>query len=55
MNNKYVNFEGTIVSASGLLEMSPMQPKRSDMNHIQPGKVLLYPAISKLFFYNIVF
>jgi hypothetical protein len=47
MNNKDVNFEETILSASSLLEMSPMRPKRSDMDHIQPGKVLLYPAINK--------
>jgi hypothetical protein len=47
MNNKDVNFEETILSASSLLEMSPMQPKRSDMDHIQPGKFLLYPAINK--------
>ncbi|EFX69753.1 hypothetical protein DAPPUDRAFT_328807 [Daphnia pulex] len=40
MNNKVVNFEETILNASSLLEMSPMQPKRSDMDHIQPDAIL---------------
>ncbi|EFX84559.1 hypothetical protein DAPPUDRAFT_238980 [Daphnia pulex] len=40
MNNKDVNGEETILSASSLLEMSPMQPKRSDMDHIQHDAIL---------------